>query len=59
MAKFKPVDTITDIHGSGYAYITIKWVGKDSYQTTGGAWLPIKLVDQFWKIADEEGEIEE
>lgn len=57
MPKFKPGDTIQG--QAGTFYVTIKHVGKDSYQTTGGAWMPINIVDRFWKLVDEEGEIVE
>lgn len=53
MARFKPGDTIAN----GEITVTIAWIGKHSYSTIGGAFLPINLVDRFWVLVDELGEI--
>lgn len=53
MAKFKPGDTIT----SGDVYWTIERVTKTHYQITTGTYMPIKLVDTYWELVSNEGEI--
>jgi len=55
--KFKAGDTITN----GLIYLTIIRVTRSSYQLKlegdGDAYMPIALVDKFWELASNEGEI--
>lgn len=53
---FKAGDTITN----GQAFFVIERVTKNSYELKGlFTYMPIVLVDKYWSLASNEGEIED
>jgi len=54
LGKFKVGDTITN----GERWLIISHATKSAYKIKGvHGWMPIALVDKFWELASNEGEI--